>query len=443
MALLFCTGVYSQHSVEVTGELNASGVIFDQESPFWFYTNTNGLRAKNTNFAVSAFAKANYSIKENHQLEVGLGGYLRDGFTQEFQRSQLYGFYSNTIFSVTVGSKDPSDFNQGLSTINDNILNTGNTRAIPGVLLETSKPIHFVKWLSAEAQLGHYRLNDQRRTDKTNVHYKSLVLKWRFNHKTTISTGLKHYVQWGGVTQGGLMLPNDFKAFTEVFFGKAASGFDNPNEAINALGNHLGSYNLALNHVLSNSSKLSLYHHTLFEDRSGRELNNFPDGVWGVTYSNSKNKWFNTVLYEYVQTVSQSGRPTATTTSLGQQSGGDNYFSNSIYPSGWTYDGVTIGLPFINPVATSSEPLNNRVFAHHLGLISKFENLVITSKITYLKNLGTYGVPIIPNQEFVLSQILAKYRLSKSGVVSLQLGADFKKNASNNVGVGVGYTYSL
>lgn len=432
---------YAQEKIEVSGSLDASYLFFDKEAPFWFYTNTNGLRSGTTNVALSAFAKANYSISENHHLEVGVGAFLRDGFSQNFQRSQLYLDYENKLFSITVGAKDPDIFNSGLSTINNNILLTGNTRAIPGILLKNTNALWLTKWLSADVQMGHYRLNDDRRTSKTNIHYKSLDLNWQLSSSLTVSTGLKHYVQWGGVTETGLELPNDFNALATVFVGAGASNLDNFNESINALGNHLGSYQLTFKKKYENNKTLTAYHHTLFEDRSGRELNNFPDGVWGVFLENTNGSWFKGALYEYVQTISQSGRP-RDTQGPNQQSGGDNYFSNSIYRSGWTYEGVTIGLPFINPVLTNGNPPNTRIIAHHFGLLSSINKVTITTKITYLQNLGTYRFPFDSREKILITYINASREFDNIGKFSLFLGADFSEN-SNNSGAGLQYSYQF
>ena len=445
VTMMFLGVCHSQEKekIQISGELNGSTQVFDEEAPFWLHTNTNGFISEQSNYGLSAFAKADYKLSQKHSLQLGVGTFIRDGVVDNLQRSQLYLEYENSLFTITAGSKYPELFNNDLSTINNNILLTGNTRPFPGVLLKNTKPITLNKWLSFDGQLAHYRLNDERSTLETNVHYKSLDFNIKLDSISRLSFGLKHYVQWGGVSEEFGELPDNATAFREVFFGKASSEFDNPNEAINALGNHIGSYTVSYDRFFENGSKLEVYHQSLFEDRSGRELNNFPDGVWGVHLELEKHKWLQGVVYEYVQTVSQSGSPRTTATPLAQQSGGDNYFINGIYPSGWTYENSTIGLPFISPIDSKEEPENNRVLAHHVGLFAKVKRFDLTGKITYLQNLGTFRRPLEAREHLVLTYLKVSYGLNDYGQIVGTVGGDFIRDNSNNVGGSIGYSYSF
>lgn len=440
--LLGLQTILAQDSIEITGFVEGRAFAFSEDLPFWMYTNTNGFLNRESNGGVSAFAKADYDISTNHSLSLGLGGFLRDGLTENAQRSDLYLKYENTWFTITGGAKSVAEARQGLSTINDNILVTGNARALPGVLLETTNPITIGAHLTLEGQLGHYALNDDRSTDGANVHYKSLSIGWNFNQNSNLTATLRHYVQWGGITRNNIVLPDGFKDFVNVFLGKGATDFDNFNETTNALGNHLGSYELKYK-TTWDIGDFELYHQTLFEDRSGRELHNFPDGVSGIHYKPKNSTWLKGFLYEYVQTVSQSGRPRETMTEFGQQSGGDNYFRNGIYRSGWTYEGRTIGLPFILPILTSNNVVNNRSIAHHFGLLAGFSKWEISGKLTFLQNLGTYQRPIIPREKQLLSFAQVSYDTERIGQLKLFLAADVFDNRTGTIGVGLGYRFVL
>lgn len=436
--LFFSSLISAQESIEITGSSEAITALSSEELPFWFYTNRNGFLNENSSFGISAFAKAKYDLNQAHQFELGIGGYLRNGFNTNAQRSDLYINYTNNWITATLGAKSVEEINNNLSTINGTILNTGNTRPIPGVVLETSKPISITNKVSVDLALGHYRLNDDRDVRKTNIHYKSLSINLG-TERQRLQLGLDHYVQWGGVSPEGEEFPDDLKAFAEVFLGRGGTGTDNSNESINALGNHLGSYKIKYS-VKNDARDIDIYHQTLFEDRSGRELNNFPDGVWGLLLKPKNILWLECILYEYVQTISQSGRPRAT--DGGQQSGGDNYFSNSIYTSGWQYENRNIGLPFIVPSRTSNTP-NNRIIAHHLGAVVSFGRFNTVGKLTYLQGLGTFGAPIEPRQKSVLSYLSTSYTTEKLGSFTVLLGADITNYRSNTLGGSLGYVYML
>lgn len=431
----------AQEAIEVTGSIQSRVFLAAEELPFWMFTNTQGFIGERSDFGASAFAKADYTIKKHHNLSLGLGGYLSNGFENDFRRSDLYLEYTNTWFAITAGAKQVAQTREGLSTINDDILFTGNVRPIPGVLLSTQKPIRLFSKFSVSGEIAHYDLNDDRLTRGARIHYKRFTMHWKVNDQSSFSVGLRHYVQWGGIFGDGVALPDDLNAFVNVFVGANGGDIDNPNEAINALGNHLGSYQINYKRPLG-SGQLELYHQTLFEDRSGRELNNFPDGVWGAFYTFKKTSILKNVLYEYVQTVSQSGSPSFAQ-GFDQQSGGDNYFSNSIYRSGWTYEGQTIGLPFINPVASEGNPINNRSIAHHLGALAQIDGFAFKGKLTYLENLGAFSAPFENRQKQLLSYLETQYTTKKWGSILLYSGIDLLNDASSKVAIGLGYQYLL
>ena len=252
-------------------------------------------------------------------------------------------------------------------------------------------------------------------------------------------------MQWGGTSPARGPQPDGFSDFVKIFFGKGGDGEASFSDQVNGLGNHLGSYAITYKRQLSNAFNIDVYYQTLFEDRSGMELNNFPDGVWGIQVNANNSRLIKSFLYEYVQTVSQSGRPRSVQNN-GQQSGGDNYFINGAYASGWTYDRRTIGLPFISigtPNENGSTVVSNRSIAHHIGVLGSFWKLDYTLKLTYLENLGSFANPITPRDTFVYSYFQAKLPTEKYGTFSLEVGADFNDNSDTFFGGGLGYRYTF
>lgn len=426
------------------GTVESHGFLSNEELPFWMFTNTNGRIGSNTNGEFYTFAKANYELSKNSTLEFGASGIIRDGIDPNAQRSEIYLAFKNSWIHIIAGSKDQNSFKDVLSTTNQNILFSGNTRALPGLLFQNSKPIRIFKNISFDLGIAHYQLNDDRFVNDTRVHYKKFFTHWKINSKNKITVGLQHVAQWGGTSPTRGEQPGGFSDFVDVFFGRGGGDNATLSDQVNVLGNHLGSYTVNYKRKEENYN-LEVYYHTIFEDRSGIELNNFPDGVWGLFYTPKESTLFKGLLYEYVQTISQSGSPIATQNG-NQQSGGDNYFFNGAYRSGWTYEGRTIGLPFIN-IGTGSSgetfPINNRSIAHHLGVLGSFWKLDYTLKLTYLENLGTFRNPITPRDTFVYTYLETRLPLEKLGTISLEIGADFNENRDTFFGAGLGYSYKF
>lgn len=423
----------------------AYGYLSNEQLPFWTYTNTYGVLTEDSNGLVYAFAKANYSLPSNATLGVKASGLLRAGVDSRAQRAELFASFRNNWIEVTAGSKNLTDDTYYLSSVRRNVLFSSNARALPGLFLQNVKPIKIAKNLSFDVAIAQYTFNDDRFVDNTWVHYKNLYVKWDINDSSTIRAGLQHVAQWGGTSPEAGDQPAGFIDFAKILLGRGGADNANFGDQVNALGNHIGSYSLTYLRKNNGVIDFDMYYQSLFEDRSGIELNNFPDGVWGISLKPKNSKLFKEFLYEYVQTVSQSGSPRLTQNG-GQQSGGDNYFTNSIYRSGWTYEGRTIGLPFINVVANSEgiDPnTNNRSIAHHIGVRGDIHKVQYTLKLTFLENLGTYAVPRVPRERFLYSYFQATLPTKTIGAFNLTVGSDWSNTDSTTLGIGAGYRYNF
>ena len=183
----------------------------------------------------------------------------------------------------------------------------------------------------------------------------------------------------------------------------------------------------------------SFYHQHPFEDGSGTALKNFPDGIWGFYFGPNTidfDSFLTGFLLEYVQTTNQSGSDL-----LG--SARDNYFSNSIYASGWTYHNNTIGLPFIVPSGDPSTILYNRSRAINLGLAAANRKLSFKTKMSFVQNLGSFANPIEPEEFAIYSYLNTTYSTEEFGKFSLLLGFDYSDLNTDTFGAGLTYSYSL
>lgn len=424
----------AQDAIEVNGSINTTVYRSSEELPFWFFRNTNGFIKETTSAGLNAFAKAEYQISESTSLEGGISLLYRDGTQQQAQRGNLFLKFKAKYYQVTLGAENPAERNL-LSSTNQNIILSGNTRPFPGVLIESPEYIALSNALSFDYGIGHYVLKDDRFVENTRVHYKRLNVTYKTESTGSFSLGIQHFAQWGGTSPVNGDLPDGAGDFVKIFLAQAGGDNSEPGEQVNALGNHLGSFDFTYKKTMR-KGLLKLYHLHLFEDGSGTAFKNFPDGVWGIDYKFDNPSLITNILYEYVDTRSQSG-------SSGR-SGRDNYFSNKGYRSGWTYEGDIIGLPFfqLNP-DTGLGIINNRVVAHHFGVSSVINKFDFVAKLTYLQSLGTYAAPIEPRQKSVLSYLSTSYTTEKLGSFTLLLGADITNYRSNTLGVSLGYVYRL
>jgi hypothetical protein len=420
-----------------TGYITLAGFAHSNDDlPFWLYTNTNATINANSDVRLRTGISREFQFKNNDTLSIGAGLNVSDGFSSKVQIEELYASYTKRWLHIIAGVKHNDVPYDGLSVINGSILWTGNARSIPGVQLKTSKPIKINDWFSFTLSLAHYELNDDRFVAGAKIHHKSLHVGFKLSANSNISIGLEHYVQWGGVSPEFGQQAQSLKDYIKLALGQ--SGGNTRNDQINSLGNHLGSYQLKY-FLKTNKLNYTLYHQTLFEDTSGRELSNFPDGVWGIVLQPKESSYINSILFEYVQTVSQSGSPREVE-GENQQSGADNYFGNGIYQSGWTYQNAVIGLPFILRNVTNTFVINNRTYALHAGAAGSYNRFDYSLKSSLVKNLGTYGQRYEPAEKAIYLYGSLSYN-SNYGIFKVLSGLDMSNIQTSTVGASVGYEY--
>jgi hypothetical protein len=415
-------------------ELN-SAIASENNLPFWLVSNRNGaipndnnIRLKSTLF--SDFQKINSDFSFSYKAS--LTGYTateNDVFINE-----LYGSVSYKKWVLTLGAKDDAVLFEGLSLSNGNLINSLNTRAFPGIELQTDgfvSPPFAKNWLSFKLNYTEYLLNDTRISDNTHVHHKSLFMKSKMSSTLNLTIGLDHFVQWGGTTEEFGKHPASFKDYLKIITGTAGGSNAYEGEQVNALGNHVGSYLVQLDHTGMNTH-WSLYYSHPFEDRSGREFMNYPDGLFGffIDFKNPKN-WLTHLVTELINTKNQSG--------TGGVSGYDNYFNNKIYGSGWTYFGRTIGAPLFltRPTVDGITPGigESRFTAVHIGLKGYVsENIFYKSNITYTNYPGWFNTPNSEKNQFSTSFECSLPEKQLPFDISIGIAADFGNYSPSNIG---------
>ena len=438
--LLSTVVLYAQNS-DYSAEISSTAILSSQdEIPFWLQANTGTEFSELTNFsgAINGFYSYNFS---NFSLEAGAYVFARDGVEDNIQRRDLYVQVKNNWVKVTLGSKQWDEAFFGLSTTNQNYLYSNNARPLPGLIIEANEPLKLFKGLKLDWGIAHYQLNDDRFVEDTRLHYKRVNLIVQLTEKSKVTAGIQHFVQWAGTSPRFGELKSDLGAFWNVLIANKTTELGVEGEIENAVGNHLGSF-LFKYDLASTSGDFSFYHEHPFEDGSGTRFQNFPDGVWGLTYKPNSNKFIKAILYEYVDTRSQSGTSNNNRT--------DGYFGNLVYNSGWSYEQNIIGNPFFKRVRNTDGVLSTASFegtrfqVHHLGVTGEIKSITWNLKASYSKNLGRFGVAEFdtPKKDFyAAAQVGYTYRNNHN--IRLLAGLDLTSYTYNTVAAGISYRYTF
>ena len=209
------------------------------------------------------------------------------------------------------------------------------------------------KWLE-----NHYNYYNHFITTDTWLHYKSMHLRTNPYQPLVFTIGAQSACQFGGTAEyyedgqvtRTVKMDADAKAFWRTFI--AGSGGNSAGDSF-VEGNHLGTWDLALEYNLPYSRQLRAYTQWLWEDGSGIGKMNGFDGLWGLEYSNTSGPpLIAGAVIEYIDFTNQSGpihwtpndRPGTPITS--HSSGADDYYNNYIY-NGYQSRGMSIGSPFV------------------------------------------------------------------------------------------------
>lgn len=398
MLVLTVLNVKGQESDYYYGiELNA-GMSTEEHLPFWLTANDFG-KTPNSNFALTTISLGkNFNTTKN--VDVAFKGAVTGALATEHDAliNELYASVKYNNFQLDVGSKNEDVIFEGLSSSNGNFVKSTNARAIPGINFKTRgflKLPFAKKWLTFKANYGEYLMNDHRFVDNTHIHQKSLHFKSKLNTKLDLVVGLDHYVQWGGNSPTFGKQPAGFKDYLKVITGSAGSSNATAGDQLNVIGNHLGSYLVQLNYK-GTLTDWSFYISHPFEDGSGREWTNYPDGLFGLflDFKQPKNM-FSHVLIEYTNSTHMSGANAPDDADRGR--GRDNYFNNSTYNSGWTYFGQVLGTPFMTPKPADENGITkgvqvgfNRLKAFHIGTKGNIKNIPFNLKLSYTTYFGWF-----------------------------------------------------
>ena len=342
---------------------------------------------------------------------------------------ELYASLKWKVFSVDLGMRRfgldyygaGTNTLGSMSTTGGHIIWSGNARTLPGYTVNLDPVV--VPFTGGRVKLsgsyGDYKTMDNRYMKDALIHSTRIGLDIKITDRLDFHGMLDHYAIWGGKSEK-LSMPVTFGNYCRVVMGKGASSEGTLNDQLNVIGDQGGGELFRFN-WRGNGWMISAQHDIPYNDGSGMGFQNFPDGVNTIWLGfDDKDRWVTDILYEYQYTMFQSGtrhdRPTTDEEKAHLDpsdefhyyrhivGGGDNYFNNGEYKSGWTYYGHTIGNPLFVPKSTHAGTWtgrntvlgveNNRLKAHHFSIAGKlFRKAPYKLMLTYSHNYGTYGIP--------------------------------------------------
>ena len=361
-------------------------------APYYISSNCGGTTTQQYSALVYAAAKLwNGSLHKRFSWGAGLevwGGYASSAGYQRYagngqfevqkqhparvwiQEAYLAANY-RSIFAVAGQARKASPIVDGSLSSGD-LVWSNNAR--PPVGLRAGfidfQNIPFTKgWVQIQGEFGYFRqLDDKWLENHYNyynhfittdfwLHYKSLHFRTNPNQPVVFTIGAQSACQFGGTAdyyEDGqvtrtVKMDADAKAFFRTFI--AGSGGNSSGDSF-VEGNHLGTWDIALQYSLSEYRHLRAYTQWLWEDGSGIGKMNGFDGLWGIEFRQFGHYLVSGAVIEYIDFTNQSGPIHWTpndhegTRIVSHSSGADDYYNNYIY-NGYQSRGMSIGSPFV------------------------------------------------------------------------------------------------
>jgi len=469
LSLFFICNAYSQDS------LNYRIAFFGSASdgkytPFWMTSNTYGMvPLQPNNGYIRGDISWNHSFLNGIKLEAEVDVVTAAKHTSSFWFHQLYAAASYRNISFFVGAKEQyySMLDKNLSS--GDMTYSTNARPIPEInfAFPNYTDLPFTKgYIQFKCDFAVGKSFDNDYTLRTKIpdakyaidilwHHKSLFFKWEDpNDRIPFwgVIGLDNAAQWAGWTTYGdpkknpnTKNPNTFRDFIRIVLNERGGEEASLGEQINALGNHVGTYNIKIG-FKDKKFQTALYKQHFYEDKSGLELANWRDGIWGGELTLFNQSFLQKVVLEYLQTTNQSGPlhflyydPILYPNARG--GGSDNYYNHGIYYCGWSYFGRAIGNALLtSPEYNEGNQLNfrnNRVKSIHLGLSGKIsDEFSYRMLCTEMYGWGTHLRPFLKRKDNLSSLIECIYNPKKLNGWQIGLQASFDKGDlyGNNYG---------
>ncbi|MDR2233217.1 MAG: capsule assembly Wzi family protein [Tannerella sp.] len=445
------------------------GSVSDGEhTPFWMVSNQQGIIPIDAN---NGFIRADVGYHHIFNKDwswdtkvdvVGAAPRYRNFYFQ-----QLYTEFAFRGIRLSIGSHE---LNRQLQAVSDPQLSSGdlglgvNARPIPEINMYSPDFIVLPwvgRWVQAKGNFGVGRSFDTDYLDSfiaekqyyiRNIlwHNKSLFFQIKDMEKDfpfSFVFGFRHFAQWGGEStdpQYSDPQPHSFKDFIRVVFGVAGGSDSSVSDQINKLGAHYGTYDFRVSFEKNDFTVNGYYQH-LIGDGSSLEFKNSIDGLIGVSIETAQVGWIRKIVFEHLSSLNQSGPfhfieyPHSKYPGFG--GGGDNYYNNGEYASGFSYFNRSLGSPFfISPEYNSDGKLgfkHNRLKGWYISSEGKINsNLSWRLRLSLLESLGIAYAPTLSKLNASSLKTDISYS-RRDWTFSATVAADHGSLLGNNLGFGL------
>jgi hypothetical protein len=378
--------------------VNLSAVVSGKEAaPYWLFSNNSNRLEEDT--YLGTWASLNLLRDPGSRRLDYFYGLEANGFLGNKGRlvlTQAYAGLRTKHIQLSAGLREEF-FGLNDSTLSiGNLFYTNNARPIPKIVLSTNgwlnAPI-LKKFLSFKAYFAHGWFEGDRFQSNAFLHHKYAYLRISLLEKRLqLVAGLNHAGQWAGTNRrNGVEQPATLTDFARVLIAKNGGGTADENDQLNALGNHLGSSDIGVSLKLDKIT-IRNYWQFLWEDKSGLAPFNWRDGVVGFSIkSNSKKGLISGFNLEIIRTGNQDA------VKFDEEGNAflepDNFFNNTIYADGWTYQGRVIANPVFLSLNQGTNALNkvlNRVNGVNVAIEGNYRQFDYRLQVRHFKNAGTH-----------------------------------------------------
>ena len=368
-----------------------------------------------------------------------------------FFPNELYVQGKAGFLNLYAGYKQQVFGNQDAELSSGGMLWSQNSRPMLKITLETIGYItvpHTKGYLEIKGGLSHGWLNDD-------PGYKSLLMHHKYGYfriggrlPVHLSYGIQHVAQWGGSSDKYGSMPVTWANYARIFLGKSGNSTANLSDQINTLGNHIISQNLGFDVKIKQAS-VSFYWQNITEDPPVKFITNTPnieDGLWGASIRIPQFKPLSHFVFEYVSTTDHNG-PWHDLDGV-IYGGLDSYYTNGLYPNGWTYNEMTIGNPWLTSprynTNGSTTVENNTIRLYYFSGEGKIRSVNYRITLAKSKNYGETKALYDSYLKQFSWQVEGSLplKLLKNTKINLGLSGDNGEKYGNNTTFFVGFSFS-
>jgi len=437
--LFLASSIYAQDSTfQYSASVSLAGST--GQSPFWLYSNQNGIVPVSGSFILGDFAAYKVYNPNNPRIfQWSAGAELIASYGKE-RNDKAGDYFLNDLY--VAGRIGPVEFLAGqkksIMGLVDTLLSSGslamsgNARPVPGFKISIPEflPLHFTNDLVAlkasyfDGRLGQgdVAYGSARSVPNIYLHQKSLYLRFGKNsHRLKVYAGINHQAIWGGEDKiSPIQNLNRIDAYGYVILGR--------NLDARKVGSHFGTTDLGIE-WRENDWTYFLYRQNIYDTGSLFKVINLTDGLNGFSIKRNKRQkktesfLINSFLFEVAGTQKQTNNSPLSDLTIFRT--GD-YYNSYIYKQGYSYKGSSIGTPLIPGQNTTDQELprnktgftnSNRSWVFHSGLTASWLNTYFLFRGTYSRNFGTFVQPFETVKQQISLQVSAekKVKFLKNG----------------------------